>query len=75
MLEMGWAFDMLPWYGQELEVSREMMGSNFYSYGLDESNRKTVEALCRYTFEQGLSRRQLGVEEMFAPAALELIEA
>ena len=74
MLEMGWAFDMLPWYGQELEATRAVMGNNFYSYGLDESNRKTVEALCRYTSEQGLSRRQLTVEELFAPEALELVE-
>lgn len=74
MLEMGWAFDMLPWYGQELEATGEVMGSNFYSYGLNKPNRKTVEALCRYTFEQGLSRRQLTVEELFAPEALDLLE-
>lgn len=75
MLEMGWAFDMLPWYGQELEATRDVMDSNFYSYGLNEQNRKTVEALCRYTFEQGLSRRQLTVEELFAPEGLGLLEA
>jgi 4,5-dihydroxyphthalate decarboxylase len=73
MIEMGWAFDALPWYGQELEATREIMGNNFYSYGL-KSNRKTVETLCRYSFEQGMSRRQLGVEELFAPEGLDLVE-
>ena len=74
MIEMGWASDMLPWYGQELEATREIMGENFYSYGLNKPNRKTVEALCRYSFEQGMSRRQLGVEELFAPEGLDLVE-
>ena len=74
MIEMGWAFDALPWYGQELEATREIMGNNFYSYGLNKPNRKTVEALCRYSFEQGMSRRQLSVEELFAPEGLDLVE-
>jgi len=73
MLEMGWAFDALPWYGQELEATREIMGNNFYSYGL-KPNRKSVEALCRYSFEQGMSRRQLAIEELFAPEGLDLAE-
>ena len=74
MIEMGWAFDALPWYGQELEATREIMGNNFYSYGLNKPNRKTVETLCRYSFEQGMSRRQLSVEELFAPEGLDLVE-
>lgn len=74
MIELGWAFDALPWYGQELEATKEIMGANFYSYGLDKANRKTVEALCRYSFEQGMSRRQLAVEELFAPEGLGLVE-
>jgi len=75
MTELGWAFDALPWYGQELEATREVMGDNFYSYGFDMPNRKTVEALCRYSFEQGMSRRQLTVEELFAAEGLDLVEA
>ena len=74
MIEMGWASDMLPWYGQELEATRDIMGDNFYSYGLDKPNRKTLEALCRYSFEQGMSSRQLTIEELFAPEGLGLVE-
>ncbi len=74
MIEIGWASDMLPWYGQELEATRDIMGDNFYSYGLDKPNRKTLEALCRYSFEQGMSNRQLTIEELFAPKGLDLVE-
>jgi 4,5-dihydroxyphthalate decarboxylase len=75
MTEMGWTLHALPWYGQELEVTREVMGDNFYSYGLSKPNRKTFETLCRYSFEQGMSRRQLTVEELFAPEGLDMVEA
>jgi len=50
------------------------MGENYYSYGID-SNRKTLEALFRYSHQQGLCSRELTVEELFAPASLELIES
>ena len=73
MLAMGWAYDALPWYGQELEATQAIMGNNFYSYGL-EPNRKTVETLCRYAFEQGLSKRLLKVEELFSPEGLAFVE-
>jgi 4,5-dihydroxyphthalate decarboxylase len=74
MTAMGWASDMLPWYGQEMEATRKVMGDNYYSYGLDKPNRKTLETLCRYSFEQGMSNRQLTIEELFAPEGLELVE-
>ena len=38
-------------------------------------NRKTLEALFRYSFEQGLASRELTVEELFFPGSLEWTEA
>lgn len=72
MADIGWAADMLPWYAQELEATQALMGPNFYSYGLRE-NRKTLDTLFRYSHEQGLSMRQLTVEELFWPGA-EILE-
>jgi len=69
MVKMGWAADMLPWYGQELEHTVATMGPNFYSYGI-KPNRKSLEALFRYSYEQGLAKKLLTIEELFHPASL-----
>ena len=74
MTKIGWADDMLPWYGQELRNTRALMGKNFYSYGLNKANRKTLETLFRYSFEQGLSSRQLTIDELFLPPSDEFRE-
>jgi len=73
MTRLGWAYDALPWYGQELESTKGLMGKNFYSYGIPD-NRKTVDTLLRYSFEQGLAERRLKLEELFHPASLEFEE-
>ena len=36
--------------------------------------RKTLEALFRYSYQQGLSSRNLTIEELFEPASLNLSE-
>ena len=70
MSRLGWATNMLPWFGQELEDTRRLMGANFYTYGL-KRNRKTLETLFRYSYSQGLANRELGVEELFEPSSLD----
>ncbi len=50
------------------------MGDNYWRYGL-EANRKELELVMRYTYEQGLAKRQLSVEEVFHPSTLKLAEA
>ena len=65
MRKKAWVYDMLPWYGQELKNTQELMGEDFYSYGLSDSNKKTLRTLFRYSYEQGLSKRLLTVEELF----------
>ncbi len=71
---LGWATDMLPWYSQELEDTRALMGRNFYPYGI-EANRKTIETLFRYSHAQGLASRVLSMDETFLPGTLEFAEA
>jgi 4,5-dihydroxyphthalate decarboxylase len=57
----------LPWVTQELEETRELMGKDFWRYGLD-ANRKELELVMRYTHEQGLVRERRKFEEMFHPS-------
>ena len=68
-----WIFGTLPWFGQEFEETRELMGENFWPYGIA-PNRKTLEALFRYSYEQGLARKRLVIEDLFHPAGLGLSE-
>jgi len=73
MAKLGWIFDSLPWYGQEFEETRALMGKNYYSYGI-RPNRKVLETLFRYSHEQGLAKRELTIEELFEPSTLKLTE-
>ena len=66
---LGWAMVSLPWAGAELEETRELMGDNYWPYGI-EANRTTLETLFRYSHDQGLASRKLTIEELFHPASL-----
>jgi len=63
----------LPWTKDEYESTVEIMGDNYWKYGI-EANRKELEAIMRYVYEQGLTKEQIGFEEMFAPSTLQLQE-
>ena len=69
-----WFLRTLPWFAQELESTRELMGKNFFPYGM-EANVKTLNALLRYSHEQGLAKRRLSIEDIFHPAGLGLSES
>lgn len=59
-------YAILPWGAWEAERTGKIMGDDWWPYGI-EKNRVTVDALCQYSFEQGLSERRMMVEELFAP--------
>jgi 4,5-dihydroxyphthalate decarboxylase len=61
---------MLPWLVSHLEETEKTMGRDFWPYGLD-SNLHTLNTFLRYSYEQGLSKRQLTPKELFAPESLE----
>lgn len=71
--KMGWATISLPWIGQEIEETRKLMGDNYWPYGI-EPNRKALEALCLYSYEQGLAKKKLKIEDLFHHSTLELRE-
>ncbi|MFO1396895.1 MAG: ABC transporter substrate-binding protein [Burkholderiales bacterium] len=61
---------MLPWLVEHVEEAEALMGPDFWPYGL-ERNHATLATFLRYSHEQGLSKRQLTPEELFAPETLE----
>ena len=61
---------MLPWLTAHVEDARLEMGDDFWPYGL-ERNRQTLDTFLRYHHEQGLSKRLLSADELFAPESLE----
>jgi 4,5-dihydroxyphthalate decarboxylase len=73
-MQNQWFFETMPWFAQELEATRELMGDNFFPYGI-EPNRKTLETLFRYSNEQGLANRVLTIEELFEPSSLAFSES
>lgn len=73
MRNLGWVMDSLPWYGQEFNETRELMGENFYPYGL-EASASSYETAIRYLHDQGLSNRKVDFEEMFEKSTIGLEE-
>jgi len=61
---------MLPWSTAELEDTRALMGNDYWPYGF-ERNHDTLATFLRYHYEQGLSKRKLEPEALFAPEAME----
>lgn len=70
MKSTGMFYAMLPWLSDDLRRAYEVMGPNIWPYGVS-ANRKDLEAMLRWSFEQGLSPRQGTVEEIFAPGMTE----
>ncbi len=61
---------MLPWAHAHIEDAIRDMGEDYWSYGF-EKNRDTLDIFLRYHHEQGLSKRRLTPEDLFAPETLE----
>ena len=61
----------LPWVYQEVLAAEELIAKDYWSYGVD-SNRAAIEAMTRYSFEQGLAQRKLTSEDLFHPGTLEM---
>lgn len=61
----------LVWLQAHVEAERAIFGPDHWPYGFG-PNRKTLEALTTYEYEQGLTDRLVAVEELFAKETLEL---
>jgi 4,5-dihydroxyphthalate decarboxylase len=60
----------LPFIEEQLAATRELMGEDFWPYGL-ESSRKTLDTFLRHHHAQGLSSRLVTPEELFHPSTHE----
>jgi 4,5-dihydroxyphthalate decarboxylase len=60
----------LPFVEEQLKAARELMGKDFWSYGIP-ANRKMLETFLRHHHAQGLSSRLVAVEELFHPTTME----
>lgn len=60
----------LAWFLHTLEEQENLLGPDPWIYGMGEQNRKNVETLMQYSFEQGLMDRVMPIAELFAPTEL-----
>lgn len=61
---------MLAWSIAEMEEERELFGEDLWPYGL-EANRHVLETLVQYAHEQGLIKKKVDLESLFAANTLE----
>jgi len=62
----------LPWTVSLAEETVELMGRDFWPYGLA-PNATTLETFLRYSHEQGLAKRRLAPTDLFAPETLDAV--
>lgn len=61
----------LPWLIGDLEMTCKIMGEDFWPYGL-EKNLKTLNTLIQYSTEQGLIKKGIKPEDIFAKNTITL---
>lgn len=61
---------MHPWKTSLIERNRALLGGDWWPYGIG-TNRAALDAVLRYHYEQGLTPRQLRIEDVFVPELLD----
>ena len=61
----------LPWVAAELQDTVDLMGPDYWKYGIEEC-RHEIEALARYSYNDGLSERLLTPEDLFAESTFDI---
>ena len=70
LADIGHSQVPIPWVAEQARRWREIANEDFWPYGIG-ANRRTLEAFLQYAFEQGVARRKLTPEEIFAPETRE----
>lgn len=63
----------LPWLPAEYDRTVTQMGSDFWRYGV-QGNEKTLRTFLRYHIRQGLSSRELDIEELFPSQTYQVVK-
>jgi 4,5-dihydroxyphthalate decarboxylase len=61
----------LPWVEAETLDTIKLMGKDYWKYGIAE-NAAEIEAITRYSYEQGLALRKLSAEDLFHKSTFEI---
>lgn len=60
----------LPWIVSDLQRTQDVMGGDYWPYGV-KANRAVLTAALRYLAEEGLLARSLSVDDLFVPSLVE----
>jgi hypothetical protein len=60
---------MFPWFSDLINEDRAVLGEDWWPYGI-EANRKSIDAVLRYHFEQGIIARRFTIDDVFEPELL-----
>ena len=71
MMETAATRYLVPWLYADLERTQQIMGADFWTYGLTADNKHALRTFLGYSFEQGLASRRYEPAELFAPETLE----
>jgi 4,5-dihydroxyphthalate decarboxylase len=61
----------LAWIRTAWEEQEEVLGQDPWAYGLGPTNRKNLEAILRYTRQQGLIKKPMTIDELFIDCDLQ----
>ncbi len=61
----------LPWAVDHYQETVRVMGEDFWPYGFN-ANRKNLDTFLGYHQDQGLSKRRVAADELFAPSTFDL---
>ena len=60
---------MFPWFSELIDSDRTLLGEDWWPYGI-EANRKAIDQILRYHYEQGITDCLFKIEDIFAPQLL-----
>jgi 4,5-dihydroxyphthalate decarboxylase len=62
----------LAWFRSDWEDERHFLGRDPWEYGLSDINKKNYDLLAQFVHEQGMTKRRMTLQDLFAKEAFEL---